>query len=226
MEESKTSRQVERNLCRDGCRGDHCERETNTWNRSCRESEKRESELYKMVQQADIDERQEHKERSMLKDLLQQLQKEREEQEEARGLIEEMQRSLHEAQARASETEPKLGRVLGKYIYSFEKEMERPHYIMDKMWQMMQSKDTETSNLDKHFEEIINKVQQARWNESTKTKRFWTQEEDQEQVADGKHTELCGRMGLPSGDEGAAGCLRVDVCLGKGVAVQRHSDRF
>ena len=127
----------------------------------------------------------------------------------------EMQRNLHEAHARASETEPKRGRVLGKYIYSFEKEMERPHYIMDKMWQMMQSKDTETSNLDKHFEEIINKVQHARWNESTKTKRFWTQEEDQEQVADGKHTELCCRMGL-----------RVDVCLGKGVAVQRHSDRF
>ena len=50
---------------------------TNIWNKSCRESAKRKSVLYKMVEQAAIDERQEHKERSMLKDMLQQLQKER-----------------------------------------------------------------------------------------------------------------------------------------------------
>ena len=48
-------------------------------------------------------------------DLQQQVQKEREEQEEARGLLEEMQRNLDEAQARASETGRKLGRVLGEY---------------------------------------------------------------------------------------------------------------
>ena len=57
----------------------------------------------------------------MLKDLLQQLQKEREEGEEARGPIEEMQRNLNEAQARASETERKLDRVLGEYKNSYEK---------------------------------------------------------------------------------------------------------
>ena len=122
---------------------------TNTWNKSCKERAKRESESFKM-----IDERQEHKERSMLKDLLLQLQKER----EARGLIEEVQRNLDEAQARASENERKLGRVLGEYMYSNEKEMERPHYIMDKMWQMMQSEDTKTLNLDKGLEEMMKKV--------------------------------------------------------------------
>ena len=63
---------------------------------------------------------------------------------QARGLIEEMQRNLDEAQVRASETERKLGRVLREYIYSFEKEMGRPHHIMNKMWQMMQSRDTKT----------------------------------------------------------------------------------
>ena len=78
-----------------------------------------------------------HKERSMLKDVLQQLQKESEEEEEARVLIEEMQRNLNEAQAKAPETERKLGRVLGEYAYSYEKQMVRPHYITDKMWQMM-----------------------------------------------------------------------------------------
>ena len=73
------------------------------------ESVKRESELYKMIELAAIDERQEHKERSMLKDLLHQVQKRREEEVEARGLIEEMQRNLDEAQARRYETERKLG---------------------------------------------------------------------------------------------------------------------
>ena len=98
---------------------------------------------------------------------------------EARGLIEEMQRNLDEAQARASETERKLGRVLGEYKNSHEKEMVRPRYIMDKMWQMMQCKETKTLNLD--LEEIVNNVKQAGWNESTKTKRFWTQDEDEDQ---------------------------------------------
>ena len=149
------------------------EEKTNTWNKSCRESAKRESKLFKMVEQAALDERQEHKERSMLQDMLKQLHREREEEEEARGLIEELQRNLDEAQARACETERKLGRVLGEYIYSYEKERVRAHYIMDKMRQMMQSKDTETLNLDKDSEEIMNKVKQAWWNESTKTKRFW-----------------------------------------------------
>ena len=133
-----------------------------------------------MVEQAAVDERQEHKERSMLKDLLQQLQKEREE-EEARGLIEEMQRNLDEGQARSYETERKLGRVLGEYLYSYEKEMVRPQHIMNKMWQMMQSRDTKTLHLDKDFEEIMSKVKQAGWNESTKTTRFWTQDEDADQ---------------------------------------------
>ena len=123
-----------------------------------------------MFELAAVDERQEHKERSMLKDLPQQLQKEREEEEEARGLAEEMQRNIDEAQARASETERKLDRVHGEYIYSYGKEMGRPRYIMDEMWQMMQSKDTKTLNLDKDFDEIMNKVKQAGWNDSTKTK--------------------------------------------------------
>ena len=54
--------------------------------------------------------------------------------------------------------------------------MEPPHCIMDKMWQMMQSKDQ-----DRDFEDIMDKVKQVGWNESTKTKRFWIEEEDEEQ---------------------------------------------
>ena len=80
--------------------GSTVKEKTNTWNKSCKDSAKRESELYKMVELAAIDERQEDKERSMLKDVLKQLQKEREEDDEARALIEEMQQNLGEAHAR------------------------------------------------------------------------------------------------------------------------------
>ena len=57
----------------------------------------------------------------------------------------------------------------------------RPQLIMKKMWQMMQSKDTKNLNLDKDFEEIVSEVKQVGWNESTRTKRFWRQDEDEDQ---------------------------------------------
>ena len=67
---------------------------TSTWNRSCKESVKRETELYTKWL---MDEKQEQKERGMIRELPEQLQKRREEEDEARGLIEEMQRNLYEA---------------------------------------------------------------------------------------------------------------------------------
>ena len=59
--------------------GSTLKEKTNTWNKSFKERANRESEFYKMVELAAIDERQEDKERSMLKDVLKQLRKEREE---------------------------------------------------------------------------------------------------------------------------------------------------
>ena len=104
---------------------------THIWNKCCKESVKRESEFYKTMEIAAIDERQEDKERSMLKDTLKKLRKEREDENEAPALLEEMQQNLEEAHARGSENERKLCRELGKHIQSCEKELERPHYIMD-----------------------------------------------------------------------------------------------
>ena len=54
----------------------------------------------------------------------------------------------------------------------------RPHYLMDKMWQMMQSNDTKTLNLANDFEELMDKTQQRGWLGATKLKRFWTEEEE------------------------------------------------
>ena len=50
---------------------------TNTWNKSCKDNARRESELYNRVEAATMDERQEQKERNMIRDLLGQLQKRR-----------------------------------------------------------------------------------------------------------------------------------------------------
>ena len=53
-------------------------------------------------------------------------------------------------------------------------------HIMDKMWQMMQSNDTKTMNLDKDIEEMVRKAKQTGRTGSTKTTRFWAEEEEQD----------------------------------------------
>ena len=57
---------------------------TNTWNKSCEESAKREAEWYKMVEVAVMNEKK--RERGMIRDLLGELRKRREEEDEARNL--------------------------------------------------------------------------------------------------------------------------------------------
>ena len=104
---------------------------TNTWKKGGKENAKRESELYKMVEAAVEDEKQEQKERRMIRDLLHELQKMREEEDEARGLIDEMQRNLDEAQNRCYELERKLDRVLREYIEAFDRELGREQDMAD-----------------------------------------------------------------------------------------------
>ena len=77
--------------------GSALKEQTHTWNKSCKESVNRESDLYKMLEIAAIDVRQEDTARSVLKDTVQKLRKEREEESEARAPLEEMQQNLEEA---------------------------------------------------------------------------------------------------------------------------------
>ena len=72
---------------------------TNTWNKSRKESAKRETEVSKMVVVAVMDETQEERERGMI--VLVELRKRGEEVDEARNLIEEMQRNLDDARIKA-----------------------------------------------------------------------------------------------------------------------------
>ena len=60
---------------------------------------------------------------------------------------------------------------------------------------MMQSKDTKMLNPDQDFDEVMNKVKQARWDE--KKTKIRNRHSFVLTVAGGKHGELCGRMVLP-----------------------------
>ena len=172
---------------------------TNTWNKSCRESAQRESELYIMVEQAAIDERQEHKERII------ETSKRKRGEEEARGLIEEKQRNLDEAQARASENGTETGPRARRIHFSLPK---KKRCARTTSWtrcgrRRKAERDTERLILDKDFKEIMNKVSQAGWNESGRKDsghkmqmKFSNRHSFVLKIADGRHNELCGRMVL------------------------------
>ena len=134
-----------------------------------------------MVEVAGTDENQEERERGMIRDQLVELRKRREEEDEARNLIEEMQRNLDDAHNKSYELEQKLNRILWEYIEVFDKERGRPRILMTKLWQLMQSRETKNLNLDRDLDEILSKIKQTGWSESTRTRRFCAQDEDEEQ---------------------------------------------
>ena len=85
--------------------GTSVKEKSNTWNKGCKENTKRETELFKMVEVAVTDEKQEERERVMIRDLRVELRKRREEEDEARNLIGEMQRNFDDAQNQSGEVE-------------------------------------------------------------------------------------------------------------------------
>ena len=95
--------------------------------------------------------------------------------------FEEMQRKLDTAQNKSYETEQKLRSALWEYVEAFHTEQGRPKTIMTKLWQLMQNRDTKNVNVDKDLEEILSKMTQTGWSEAAKTRRFWAQDEDEEQ---------------------------------------------
>ena len=117
-------------------------------------------------------EKQEDTERN-IKETLEKLRKEEDEADEARTLLDGMQQSVDEANAKVTGTRRRLYREINEYMHSWDQELGRPHYIIGKVWQMIQSNDTKTMNLNKDFEELMSKAQHTGWNGSTKTRRFF-----------------------------------------------------
>ena len=79
---------------------------------------------------------------------------------EARAVLEEMQENVDEAHAGGSEAEQRLCREPEVYTYSWDRGSGRPQNISDILWEMMQSNDTKSENLDEDFDEILERARQ------------------------------------------------------------------
>ena len=96
-----------------------------------------------------------------------------------------------EADAKVTETRSRLFREINEYMHLRGQELGRPHHIMVKMWQMMQSNDTKTKNLDMDFEEMVINAKQKGWDVLTKTTRFWAEEEEQDPQSKLLYAQTC-----------------------------------
>ena len=103
--------------------------------------------------------------RSRFRRALQQFRKGREEERAAR----EMQQNGDEAQERPCESERILCRELEEYMYSWDREIGRPHNLSTKIWQMMQSNNTKSHKLESDFTETLEETHLLGWNETAKT---------------------------------------------------------
>ena len=56
-------------------------------------------------------------------------------------------------------------KVSEEYLYSWDQEIDRPQEVNERQWQMMQSNDTKSLNLDKDFDGLQGMVQQIGWND-------------------------------------------------------------
>ena len=126
-----------------------------------------------MLQSAAADEKKEERDRDKLGDKLEAFLKRKEEEDEATCLMEEMRKNVEAAQNKSFEVEQSLGSTLREYVDTFGRERGRPKTMMMKLWQLMQSWDTENLNLDKDLEEILSKMKQMGGGEEDKAARLW-----------------------------------------------------
>ena len=91
---------------------------TYTWNESCKESAIRETELYKVMEIATEDEKQEDTGRN-IKKTLKHLRKEEEQADEVRTLLDDMQQNVDEAEATVTETRRRLCREINECVKNF-----------------------------------------------------------------------------------------------------------
>ena len=174
-----SEKQVERNLSGGQYSGNHCEM-TKTWNRSCKEGLKREEELFTKVEAAVVDEKRTKKDQSGNCWCCCCKKKKR-----GRGRSKTLDRgdfrNLDEAQKRRYEVERRVDVEIRDFLEASDEEEACPQLILAKLWQMMQSRDTKNLNLDKDFDEITRKMKQTGWTDATRTRRFWMQNDDEDQ---------------------------------------------
>ena len=65
-------------------------------------------------------------------------------------------------------------------MYSWDREVGTPHNLSTKIWQMMQSNNTKSDNLESDFAGILVKTHKLGWNETAKSIRVWAEKEKDE----------------------------------------------
>ena len=89
------------------------------------------------------DEKQEDEERRDIKKFRKQVRKDKKDEDDARVRLKEMQIHLQV-----------FGRF-DEYMRTWAEDLGRPNFIMDKIWQMLQSNDTKTLNLTEDVEDLF-----------------------------------------------------------------------
>ena len=147
-----------------------------------------------------------------------------------------MHQNVDYAAAKFTETRRRFHREIDEYMCSWDQAFGRPHYIKDKVWQMMHSNDTKTMNLDKDFEGPMARRNKLGGMDRLKKKKQGSRQKKNKTTArnrdylcstpaDGKHGDPGGRVFLLWVDDGAVGVSVLIFCLREGVAVQGHSER-
>ena len=90
-------------------------------------------------------------------------------------------RTSDEAQKRRYEVERRDDIEIRDFLEASDKEEACPQLIQAKLWQMTQSRDTKHLNLDRGFDEMMSKMKQTGWTKATRTRRFWMQDDDEDQ---------------------------------------------
>ena len=114
-----------------------------TWNKSGEESAKREADLNTMLESAATDEKKEDRDRDKLGDKFEAFLKRQEEEAEATCLMEEMRKNVEAAHYKNFEAEQSLCGALREYVDTFDRQRGRPKTMMTKLWQSMQSWETQ-----------------------------------------------------------------------------------
>ena len=153
-----------------------------TWNKSGRKSAKREADLCTMLESAATDEK---KERDMdkLGDKLERsiFLKGKKRKVRQRVSWKRCGKNVEAAQHKSFEAEQSLCSALREYVDTFGRDRGRPKTIITKLWQSMQSRETENSNFDKDLEDILSKMKKMGESEEDKAARLWKQFESDDQ---------------------------------------------
>ena len=140
-----------------------------TWTKSGRESAKRETDLYDMLEEAATDEKKEERDREKLGKKLEALLTKKEEEDEATCLMEEIMKNVVAAEQKSFEAGQKSMQRSARICRHTRQRSGPGQDLMTKCWQSMQSRGTQNMNLEKTWKTYT--PQPGEWVGMKKTRR-------------------------------------------------------